>query len=300
MKDKCLILDFKNAGLFRPAFKDKHRMIENEEVSDRKGSNRYINVPFNTLLKEHVANVLLVLSGERPVPTVRKHGPDLKEDTSITNLANEAMVEIQEGTFINKKGDIELLREVISTTKAMGNSKKISTYFINLKGRQTVKSIYFSWEKIKRHLGPELFSEFEKMVISVLGKKSVDWSMIKVFEELYKSKDKKVKDFCSLEGVLTPYKKILVDGETHNQEIHATGYLGFQHWHFNTLTHGLEKTTKLSGRIYVPVDDSDLEKINKGGGFATLLDGGLVTIFDVVQNSEPLYNNAQPVFKRSA
>jgi len=298
MKDKCLILDFKNAGLFIPDFKDKHRMIENEEVSDRKGSNRFIRVPFNTLLKEHVANVLLVLSGERPVPTVRKHGLFLKEDTSITNLANDAKVEIKEGIYTSKKGEIKLLQEVIAITKPLVSRKTFDSA-INLRGLKIMKSIVPSWEKIKWHLGLDLFSEFEKMVISVLGKKAKDMNMIKVFEELYRSQDKKVKDFCNLAKVPKPYRMLLIKGKTKDQEIRG-GFPGFTHWHFSNYTHGLEKTTKLSGRIYVPVNDSDLEKINKGSGYATLLDGGLVTIFDVVTNSEPLYNNAQPVFKRSA
>lgn len=298
MKDKCLILDFKNAGLFRPDFKDKHRMIENEEVTDRKGTGRFINVPPDTLLREHVANVLLVLCGERPVPSIRNHGPDLKEDTTITVLADKAMVEIMGGTYVNKDGEIRILGEVVSTTKAMGNSKRPYDSFINLKGRQKLITD-LSWEKIKWHLGVNLFDAFEKMVVSVLGNGACDWSMIKVFEELYKSQDIRVKEFCDLKGVHDPYKNMLVDGNAYQQEIHATGFTGFKHWHYSTNTHGIEKNVgKLSGKIFVPVDDSDLEKISRGCGYATLLDGGLVTIEDVVAYSDMLFNNAQPVFRR--
>lgn len=298
MKEKCLVLNFKNAGLFIPKkFGDKHKMIENGKVSDRDGSDRFINVPLDTLLKEHVANVLSVLMGERPVPTVRMSS--LAFDTSILNLADEAFVEIEEGIFKDKTGKIRVLDEVIATTKAISNSKKIETYQIHLKEKQTLKTITVSWEKIKWHLGHDLFELFKKMVVDVLGIESLEDNMVKVFEDLYKSKDKRIEEFCDLKGVLSPYRRMLVEGNALNQEFHFTGYTGFKHWHYNTLTHGLEKVAKLSGKIFIPMRDSDVERLNNGCGHATLLDGGLVTINDILPNSEILYLNANPVFKRS-
>ncbi len=42
--------------------------------------------------------------------------------------------------------------------------------------------------------------------------------------------------------------------------------------------HGVEKIIKLSGQILVPINDDDIDTINKFTGNCTILDGGIVTI----------------------
>lgn len=52
-----------------------------------------------------------------------------------------------------------------------------------------------------------------------------------------------------------------------------------------TIVRGVDKIAKLEGQILVPVSDEDLEKLRNNKGTATILDGGLVYIKDVVDSN---------------
>jgi hypothetical protein len=298
MKEKCLILGFKDAKLFRPNKKTKHRILNEDGYKDREDKD-FVNTPFDTISKDHVANVLLVLAGQRPIPRLRESHAKLEADKDIIELAKDARVRIERGNYYDKEGSLKVFEEVFSTQKTLKNSKKATmTYFLNLDEKVLMKSILISWEKIKWHLGRDLFSLFKKMVIDVLGDEALQWKMTKVFEDLYHSKDEKVKKFCETVGVPAQYKNILVLGKA-DPEFYYTGYTGFKHWHYSTICRGIEKVACLSGRIVIPVNEDDLQKFEKGNGVATLLDGGLVYIEDIVDNSELVFLNTEPVYEGS-
>lgn len=309
MKDKCLILNFRDAKSFRGAraFGDDHRMVEFGGVVDRKNrQSSWINVPTDTLYVNHVSNVLHVLMGERPVPTFRKTCDEAhKRVDAIDSLAADASVSVRTGVhnYMGKEGILKSSRilEKMTSRKAVKNSWNKSG-----KGRKIVldgvshdwDSCNLSWDRIQWHVGKELFAEFDKIATTILSPGYSSRPVLRVFEELHSHRGNQLLiDWCSNPEVPESYRAILLQGKVSGQYFHQSGYGKLAYVFLSTFSRGVEDVSSISGKIFIPVDDSDLELVRRGPGFATILDGGIVTIDSVEDMSDLLVVGSKPVFK---
>ena len=305
MKYQCLVLNFRDAKTFRgpKSFGDDHRMVELGGITSRKDRpSSWVDVPPDTLYVNHVSNVLHVLMGERPVPSFRAICTGAhKRVESIHALAADASVIVGSGiqTYIKDGAPkTALIREKMTTRKAVKNSFSKTDVPITIAGEsRKLTTCMLSWDRIEHHLGLELYPQFVTMATSVLGLGWESQPVTSVFSSLHDYRgDSRVESFCMTAGVPESYRAIILGGKTDGQYFHQSGYGDLAYMFITLISRGVEDVSCVGGKIFVPVDDEAVEKIRSGPGFATLLEGGLVTIEGVYDMSDLLVVGSKPVF----
>lgn len=280
-------LVFTDAGLFQRPLKpgtSEHLMLTPGGVVHRKGAGAYTDdVPADTILHSCVVNMFRVLLGVRPVPTFRgstaAHAA-ASTSTVAERMAEAARITIESGLTVDTRDkSIKLIREPQRTGKAWGNAWALAS--IPWAGSEPL-TYRVSWRSVESEFGADLFKAFTDLVTAVLGTDARALDMVSVFGGLYKSKDKRVLDFCSLPGVLSPYREVLVNGKSIGQFFgHSGQHGGLKHWMYDTEPGGVGQVSRRSGKIVVDVEDEDIALFDEGCGFATLLDGGVVKIASI-------------------
>jgi hypothetical protein len=262
-----LFLKFENAGYFPDSSKSKDFVFELNSVKKRSDFKQYLE-PINV---NHISNMLHVLMGERPKPSLRK--TIFERDENIFNIAGESYIKITTPTFENKYNNRhEYPKESITIRKAVFNSYS--------------KIEIISWEKIRQLLENDLFFEFMAILNIIFGESVIDKytsdEAVDIINEKYLNNELLV-DFMEnkLKGKMPLIRYINKD----------------KNWYFNsnartisTVVSGVDKIVRLSGVIIVPLDDFYLNKLNNGRGVSRLLDGGLVYI-DKVLRSDEIYDS---------
>ena len=258
--NKFLILEFRNAGLFR---KNKYKKSKDKifDLNDRR--ERFLEPEFVEPITVHqISNMLHVLFGERPIPSNRK--VSYKALSYIYNKALKSYLKIE--TIKNENGNFP--KETIQIKKSVYNAWNTQSFLY--------------WERIKKLLEePDLINEFVDVLSEVFSCDIETFPFNQVKEMLLKSKDKRLVDlFTLLKGrnKSTIYKAIYGKKE-------EVGDLNKDKRTMLTVNTATEDIYRLSGQIIVPVSEKDLDKIRAGKGSATLLDDGLVYIKEVVSGN---------------
>lgn len=258
MSNKYLKLRFEDASLFKRS-RDRY----NKDKVAPKITGQKFKEPITVY---HISNMIHVLFSERPVPTVR----DVRDLPYEVNQyyfkkAQDSLIHIDNVVFKNSKGEEHFQREIM-------NSKK-------MKFTSWVKDVTFNWFRLKAYLGEEYYDTFRNLCFEEMGIDDTV-SMREVVSKIDLDKQPKIKAFLEeLQGLGKKmlYRCLMLTPTSFNQLISPGADEVFNLYGVNVIN-GVETKTNLSGYIYVPVSEPDIEKLENGKGTATLLDGGLVTI----------------------
>jgi hypothetical protein len=250
MPNKCLTLKFRNAKLFRNDKKCPDYVSDINGIRKRTDEPQYVE----PITVYQVANVLRVLFGERPIPSLRKvlfTGSEYYFDK-----ANESLIRVDGHKRFNKsKQEFQYVTELLSTKKIVSNSYH-STPII-------------TWSIVKRYIGDDnmewFIAELSRLMIDPLGK-----TFNEVRDILLNS------DYHIL---ATGLKARMLSGLVEYIKNDKMSYqLTAKTETALIYNNGIENIIVLSGEILVPVSDKDLERLSKSKGCSTILDGGLVWI----------------------
>lgn len=283
-----LFITFKNAAFFRDSSRSKDFVFDLDGKKKRIECEHYVE-PINV---KHVANALHVLMGERPVPTLRKS--NLKFVDEIYDIAKNGYIRIDTYTYKNKYQNIDVYPEEVTTIrKSVYNSYSTAPEVI-------------SWERVRRLLENDLNDQFISLIndlmgfdvknnypLCVDGVKALrdnhinDPRLINFIDVLRKNKKQPMIDFIN--GSQKPSKNQLMANPN------ATGAEPT----FNsnprtqiTTNFGVDKKTKISGRVIIGVDQKHLQKVKNNKGYAKILEGG----YFYIENNLPPYLMTDSMF----
>lgn len=259
--EKYIILEFRNAGLFRKHRNTKDKMFDMGVRVERKDALEFIE----PITSQQISNMLHVLFGKRPKPMNRE--TMYSADEYLIDKAKKSYLNIT--TYKDDNGNF--YAETIKLNKAVHNAWNPVSYA--------------NWNRVEKLLGEELFNNFMSVIKEVFNLNREETTFNNVRELILNTKDKRLDNiFIKLnkKGKKPLYDSIFgVKNEPANINKNPRTKL--------TVISGLDKVIKLDGQILVPVDDNDVEIIKKNKGCATILDGGVVFIKSV--KSANLINN---------
>jgi hypothetical protein len=282
----CLILKFKGAGIYSSPQWSKDKVCDSSGVHDRK-TFPTMDIPIGTLSKRHISNVLHVLMGERPAPSLRSSF--IKPIDEIKALADESRVKIESVIGKDKDGKEFYLREIKNIRKSIGNSWNTSSHNINLKGiDKPLKGLVLSWANMKLYLGDELYSEFIELTKTLLGEKYLSERIEDVISSLSLLSSSKMSEFIKLCSFAhkEPFAHLL-RGDTTKAAFNQASDINVR----RTVCKGVESISRIDGTIYIPMTDEFFNRIKNGPGSATILEGGVVYIDGVADFSENLISD---------
>lgn len=277
---KVLIIKIKDAGIFNDPSKSKTK----DKVLDFDGKRErtdYKDVPTGTFFYKNVANLLRVLFGERPVPTFRKVNSIFIGDAYYEELAKKCRVKIDTAIYDTDKVHDKPYygEECFTARKSIKDSWQKTSYNYTLDNKDIqIGGGLLYHDRLRRYLGNELYNEY-----SILVKSFGDVDTIQQgIELLNKNKSNvEVLEFCN--KCLDEKRKSLynvIQNEGANS-IHFHTYSPNYPLDSLLICGGIEKIKKVSGTLYVPVTDEDIEKVKNSTGVASFLEGGIATVEEI-------------------
>lgn len=279
--NKYLFLKFRNAGYFPDQSRTKDFMFDLDGKRKRSEHIQYVE----PITVHHISNMLHVLMGERPKASLRK--TLIERNENIFNLANNGYLKIDTILTFNKSKDIyEFPSETITIRKSVFNSFSPAPDLIY-------------WERVKRLLEDDLYSQFINMMNDILNTNVVEKytcvDAVKMLRDGYRT-DKRVTDFLIIlkDNSKQPMIDFIVGGQKASKALLEKNPLAVgPNATFNsnartliTTNFGVDKIVRLCGEIIIPMSESDVEKIRQNKGTAKLLDGGLVWISKLLDETE--------------
>jgi hypothetical protein len=275
---KTLVICFKNAGVFLyPQYSSDRIYIGNEGY--KRDSIKHIRPslkddgskypPLATLDTRHVSNMLHVLAGERPVPSLVP--TIIKRNEDIYNIAKESYVKI------------DLVAEEKKTVrKAIPNSFNPSTSPMFLNGKITqVRGGLLYHERIRQSLGDILYENF-LAVVKEVGGDPKNFTGVECIELLnknnLKSSVKKFYEQCQDNNKTSFYNLIAPNGNSASTTFGSSTSCKLNMLLVNS---GVEVIRKYAGEIQCPVPENLLHLFRRGSGFARILEGGFCKIIRV-------------------
>jgi hypothetical protein len=297
---KSLVIKIKDASIFKPPSvsrsqdkvldiggKDNYKSRYNKRTKE---CTPYVSIPAGQLSIKHVSNLLRVLWGERPVPSMRAISKEFIGDLYFDTLAKETRVEVSTPIFDDKKGyshDKPYYPEETATIrKSIGDSYQTATrtYFLDGKNVQIKGGLLYS-DRLRYYIGEELYREFIDLVDKYGDSPTIQGKL----ELLNVNKDKNdVIKFC---------KKCKNENRTSISNIILNSGIDSITFHTYSSKHpltclmtcgGVDIKENFSCNIYVPVSDDDLRRVKSGPGVATFLEGGIATVEYVEELSTEL------------
>ena len=277
--DKYLVLEFKNAGFFK-----KHKGTK-DFIFDIKGKRKRAESLFykEPITVHQVSNVIHVLFGERPKPSLREVAFGNVEYYHKKALQSYLKINSYKRTITDKKTNVEreeFISEIIQTKKVVQDAWSTN--------------IFVYWERVNKILGNELFNEFKTILSELFEVDDITdkYSFMELREEVM------LRGFATKEeerNTKTTKLDIFFDKLVANRKSPLVVY--FLHDNRKneinkapnskiTVHIGTEKITKINGEIIVPVTDDDILKLNSHKGCATILDGGMVFIKGIFGENE--------------
>lgn len=287
MQRKALVVDFKNAAIFRNRKPSNDKLLVGKKRIPRRDA-PMIEVPEGALDARHVSNMLHVLMGERPVSSFRPTGAT--PDPEIERAAHGAKFRMDEVTTLETK----------ACRKSVDDAWQTETNAYMLNGKSVaVKGGHLYARRLKRFLGEELYKEFLSLAGKLCSEKRITGKLTtqQMIELLNANgKDKRVVAFtkaCRAANRTDLANIIEPGGKSESISMH-TG----RGTKLNILMVGAgpEKVSRYSGTIYIPLaSEKLLGRVANGCGVATLLEGGMATIVGIEDWSNDLVHGAKPV-----
>lgn len=295
---QTVIIKIRGAGIFgNPhhsgttdfVFDDDSRLTG--ERKKRSGA-PYLKVTSGKLAINFVANLLRVLCGERPVPSIRK--VRFSGDPIYENLARKSRFIINKGECSppikygkRSKGETLTSRKAIGGLLGTGPfSTTIRDYYLDGKW-VSIKGGLIYWDRLHRFLGDELFKNFIAVASQILGKDArAEFTAQQCIEFMNTHKSEThVKDLCNklIMGKRKPMVNVIMNQNIVSFTLHSeiTRPLNAL-----MVCSGVEQINKFDCEIYVPVSDEELKDFSKGTGVATFLEGGIACINRIEDWSE--------------
>lgn len=292
--NQFLILDFQNAKWFQAKIKaDGTSYQDTTDKSFDYGKNIEIKRANLSCYKEpitvhQISNMLHVLFNERPVPKNRTISYGRIE--YLFDKALQSYLRINElGKNEEKKGDTVIVKydtEVSHIKKSLHDS---------------FGKYQLTWVFIKRYLrkyvdgvaDDSIYDEFRRILKSMNIDESL--SVEEVSAITHKSYAPELTAFLVdlSEKGKTPMRNAFIGDKKHNK-ISFTGF-GQSKTTPIMVNTGVDEIVRLSGRIAVPVNNDDIEKLRGTKGCARILEDGLVTIKGITPYFYPYQNNYIPV-----
>jgi hypothetical protein len=254
-QNNFLILGFKNAKQFKPK-KYKDKFFDLNGTHDRDDS-YFFEEP---ITKFQISNLLHVMFGERPSPSLR--------ETLIPRIeyyfqkAEKSYIRLDSLKIKNKKGEENFIYETMQTRKSIENSLN--------------PNVIVYWEKVKQLMEND-FNCFINLLQKEYGFNPLDKSLnewIPILKE-----NLVVKNYLlNVKGKKPVYDYIYSENKKVRARINQNSRTK------RTVLFGKESVTKHHGEIIVPIENEDLEKLSKST--ATILDGGLVWIKGVFNENQ--------------
>lgn len=276
--NKYLYLEFSNAKLFR-THKGTKDFVNNITRIRRRDLPQFVE----PITVHQVSNILHVLFGERPVNSIRDCFYESNE--YLFKKALDSHLKINNVIRENGKG---FIKEKTTLRKAVSDSFS--------------KSVVIYWERF-RHTMEDDFLELVNRIESIIEENPLNYPLKDICERMsarlsnalgknvneieVKELDPLVNEIqdVKLKGLFFWLKSIkktsvmmtlLVDHK--KMDINQSGTYKM------TVISSIDNVSFLTGEILVPVSDNDLLKIDKT--CATILDGGLIYIKDIVNGNE--------------
>lgn len=269
---KYLVVKFKNAGLFinRPAQGYLLNGLERKKREDH-----YF---FEELITRYqISNMVHVLFGERPVPSFRK--VFYKKLSYYENKALDSFLRIESYKTKNKDGKPIPVKEVMSIKKDAYNSWNPQTF------------VY--WERLRKLLQmeksenpDEVYEHFVKVLKDTFKFKSTsEVTFNEIKKRILKLKDENPKIYNLKIEPLFAYLKSKGKMPVENYVLKDQVDINYNKRTVLMVIKGIDKVIRLSGTIIIPIEEKDIEKLRECSGYATLLDGGFVSIHKIVNEN---------------
>lgn len=291
---KALVIKIRDAGVFKaPAISgSQDKVMDIDGYKSRfnkrdKSCTPFIKVTAGSLSFKHVANLLRVLYGQRPVPTLRKVYDSFSGDPYFEVLAKKVRVKIDSVVLPPGKGkghkESYYPEETTTIRKSIGDSWQTATrsYFLDGKSVQVKGGLLYP-DRLCRFLGDILFEQFNSLVKIFGGADTIQ----KGIELLNAHKeDSRVLDFCKecKEQKRTSLSNIIKNEGADSITIHSSPS---QPLNLLMALGTIETIEKFNATLYVPVTEEDLAKVDGGTGVATFLEGGFAKVEGVEEWSE--------------
>ena len=265
----------------------------------------WVDCPADTFLASSISNVLHVLTGNRPVPTIRKNSLPFasKRISALDEIAKASYVKVVSGISQDEKtGKIEhfpLYGEQSMTRKTNMKSVNKMDYSVDIDSIDYDFLKWYTWERFKYQTSVENFEKITSKIADILDinvdelfKISLPNALKRVFDN---DKDSFVDCVNDCDTWRKHWKTLFITGKQVNSDNLRTGYnnsdVSAKHFLTNTVTKGVEKCYIRDAFVYVPVTEEQLQMFENGVGWATILDGGLVTIDSVDDQYEDYFKH---------
>lgn len=282
---KAIVASVRGAGIF----KNPRTSYTKDKVYDLDGKQdrtKYIKVLGGRVSSGHIANLLRVLCGQRPVPQIRRVG--FTGDPFYEEWAKEVRVSIQTPT--NSKGFYP--EELVTSIKSIRDSWQKTTHGYLLDNNVvSVKGGVLHWNRLRRHLGDSLYNDFVSVVSALCGGPAETQFTGQGAIEFLNSKkyDKIVIDLCI--RLKTNSRTSLVNVIL-NTKPESVSFQSEPSRPLNLIMVGgsPEQLQRFDAKLFIPADECRLMLLAKGTGIATFMEGGVVSIEDVEDWSEEIIN----------
>lgn len=280
---KYIRFGFENAKLFSTDRNTKDLIIDYSINRIKPGAimnanTRSIETDHNfiePITSVQIANVLQVIFGERPSPSKRE--TVIPKIEHYQKMAAGSYLRIDTLKRYNKSKDKdEFFTEFIQTTKIPG-----------LKKDSTRKDVLLNWHLVEKRCnryGPDEFSWLVSELTRILNINPLVLYFIDAVQKAKESGD----SFFDRDGVLQKRMSALyyAFNGIFNEVTVVKDYM------FLVNLRGIDTVPVLFGEFLVPVENEDLDKLkNYGRSTATILDGGLVWLKEVLDPNEMSANS---------
>lgn len=310
-RNLALRLKMQDAKIFRRGLKDTHRMLMADGGAVRRDSvpGSWVDCPWDTLPYNSVANMLHVLAGERPVPTFRKSDMDYapKRIPLLDDIAMGARVHISTGVQETAEGVLPIYGkyngETMMTRKGWSESRYPVEADISFdKGLSVSTQNLFSWDKFRAHAKDEVFFQWMGLINEILGHECFTGPVTKALEDLHgrvrESEELRARANALVEAtkLKSPWRDLILTGSTRNLTSLRSGFGSMEAMFNFSVVRGKDSVIIRDGEIWVPVTQEESLLFRNGCGFATILEGGLVTIEGVDDLHQEYFDDMKPVF----
>jgi hypothetical protein len=287
MATQAIIISFRNASVFRNRRGSGDKALVDGQFVKRQDAPA-IEIPEGELDARHVANMLHVLMGERPVPSLR--GSWATPDPEIVSAAGGARFRIEEIAS----------QETKNCRKAVADSWQTSRIRYRLKkGDTEVKGGLLYPARLRRYLGDELYSEFLALSdhFARLDGESNPTTHRRIEILSRHGESSEVRDFaakCKSRQRTDLFNLISPEGNSESICLHQ--FRRDSWWNMLLVPSAPETVSRYNGTILVPAASPDfIERLNNGTGVATFLEGGFASLRGVESWSEALVAGTRPV-----
>lgn len=267
---KYLILNFKDAGLFRKIDKNGVNIKSKDTIFTNNVNIDRHQVPYfvEPITVHQISNMIHVLFNERPVPSLRTSMYE-KNDYYFQKAKSSFLV------INNPKVNFDnFYYETMQTTKAKWNSWAI---------------VGSNWELVEKYIGnKENYAILKNKLSELLPTIDVPFaSVINSIRSLPIEKRIEIYNTIeSLNGCGGLYYCIGINKNGELTKPDTSKITSAPKRCARTINRGIGSVAKLSGQVLVPVTDDDINFLKtKSKGCATLLDGGLVWIDSIVDGN---------------